>query len=95
MTIEEITAERDAAISERDAARADLKTRTTERDAAISERDAARANLETRTTERDAAISERDKIKAEYAAKFGGEDNPPPGDEKQDKEVFDYFKNNI
>ena len=43
MTIEEITAERDAAISERDAARADLETRTTERDAAISERDALKA----------------------------------------------------
>ena len=43
MTIEEITAERDAAISERDAARADLETRTTERDAAISERDKIKA----------------------------------------------------
>ena len=51
--------------------------------------------IEEITAERDAAISERDKIKSEYAAKFGGDDNPSPGDEKQDKEVFDYFKNNL
>ena len=96
MTIEEITAERDAAISERDAARADLEARTAERDAAISERDAARADLETRTTERDAAISERDNLKAEYEKKFGGDDGNNDGANGElDKEVSNYFKNII
>ena len=95
MTIEEITAERDSAISERDAARAEVERITAERDSAISERDAITAERDSAISERDAITAERDKIKKEYTEKFAKGPGGNPDVDQLDKEISDYFKKKL
>jgi hypothetical protein len=64
----DMTKDRDAAKSERDAAKSELVAMTSERDAAKSERNAALRSDSAAKSERDAAKSERDAAKSELVA---------------------------